>query len=65
MNDMLGKTLRARRTEAGLTLRFAADEMGVTMARLSAIEQGKEDISDQEREWFEWAIQRAKQRIRT
>lgn len=53
---MLGATLRARRVGAGLTLRRCAEQMGVSMERLSRVERGIDAMTVAERDGFERAI---------
>lgn len=47
-----GKTIRARRVQAGLTLRTCAERLGLYMSSMSLIEQGQRRMSDAELEAF-------------
>lgn len=47
-----GRTIRARRIRAGLTLRRCADAIGVSMTELSAIERGERQMAPAELERF-------------
>ena len=47
-----GKTIRARRIGAGLTLRRCAERLGLSMHALSSIEQGQERMKPADFEAF-------------
>lgn len=51
-----GLTIRGRRIGAALTLRMCAELMGVSMTTLSHIEQGRADMTDEQRKVFESVI---------
>lgn len=51
-----GKTIRARRVQAGLTLRTCAERLGMYMSSLSLIEQGQRRMSDAETDAFNQLI---------
>lgn len=55
-----GLTIRGRRMGAGLTLRRCAEDMGISMTILSAIEKGTIAMTDEQRERFEGALRAAK-----
>jgi hypothetical protein len=51
-----GRTVRFRRVRAGLTLRRCAELMGVTLTRLSSVEQGAAVFDDGEFGRFNAAV---------
>lgn len=51
-----GLTIRGRRMGAGLTLRRCAEDMGISMSDLSAIERGLIAMTTEQRERFEGAL---------
>lgn len=55
-----GKTIRARRIQAGLTLRTCAERLGIYMSSLSLIEQGQREMSRDEYDAFNRAIRNVK-----
>lgn len=55
-----GLTIRGRRMAAGLTLRACAEQMGVSMSRLSRIETGMEAMTEADRSAFENAVKQKK-----
>ena len=54
-----GRTIRARRVAAGLTLMRCSYAVGMSMTALSEVEQGRSGFTPLQREQFEKAVSKA------